>query len=146
MPITLGAATITVQGVKMAANAINLSNIQIIHNPLSYTCRARVHGEPWQDGQFCDACDPPIYARPWPVRPVCMYCWKPLQKFEPLSNYKGQSSEWTHIMRLTKEQTYTKVTCKTKQYGPRVPKAIPGRLIIEEPELTLEKALRGDQY
>lgn len=133
-----------VQQVQIVVNGVMMSaqDIQIVHNPRSFTCKRRVWNEPWEGDQFCDACDPPVYARRSHVRPVCMYCWKPLVPFEPLPNYKGPASAWTHVTRLTQEKTFTKVTCHTKQSGPRVPRAIPGRLIIQEPELMLENALR----
>lgn len=130
--------------VAVTLNGVNITNIQVLHNPLSYVCVKRLAGEPWQAGQRCDACEPPIYARrrAEPL-PVCIYCWKQLVRFEPPSHYKGPDSEWTHIVQSrAKDLTFMKVTCQTKHSGPRVPRAIPGRLIIDELELALERALK----
>jgi len=140
--LTTQSATIFVQGVTMQATQATFSNIQVIHNPWSETCQKRLPGEPFDPHANCEACDPPIYARPGQRWPVCMYCWKPLTKFEPLANYKGPESEWTHVIwEKSNGRRLLKVTCQTKQSGPRVPRPIPGRLIIYELELALETAL-----
>lgn len=115
------------------------------HNPWSKTCTRRLNGEPFRDNEFCKICDKDkwLFAERPPL-PVCIYCWRPLVKFMPTSSYKGPPSEWTHFTKLDANNSMMTVLCRSKQHGPRVPRMIPGRLIIEEDELMLENALRDN--
>lgn len=115
------------------------------HNPWSKTCTRRLNGEPFRENEFCTVCDKDKLAFAFRQRdplPICIYCWRPLVKFLAPASYKGPPSEWTHFSKLNDSMSMMTVLCRSKQHGPRVPRMIPGRLIIEEEELVLENALR----
>lgn len=117
------------------------------HNPWSKTCTRRLNGEPYRVNEYCKICDRDKLAFVFRDReplPVCIYCWRPLVKFMPSSTYKGPPSEWTHFQRLDGGNAMMTVLCRSKQHGPRIPRMIPGRLIIEEEEAALIAALSKD--
>lgn len=116
------------------------------HNPWSISCTRRLNSEPFRAGELCKICDRDkvaLFGTPMPL-PVCLYCWRPLVKFMPSSSYKGPPSEWTHFQRLDGNNVMMTVMCRSKHHGPRIPRMIPGRMIIEEEESALIAALAED--
>jgi hypothetical protein len=115
------------------------------HNPFAPKCRKRLSSEISVPGEHCRVCekDALLFVDKPPL-PVCIYCWRPLVKFMPSGSYKGPASEWTHFQKLDGNNVMMTVLCRSKQHGPRIPRMIPGRLIIEEEEAALIAALAED--